>query len=168
MEGGRDRQRHGSEDFCCYCVTPPHPLRKLPILRGGRQEGGTGQQTLLLKLAQEPHNSHLSHHPPVCVAKPVPAAAATAAVVPAGASLSVEGHLIPALIPLLTANSHAVQETAAFALARLAQLPSYRHATFKVCVGLAAQHGTAQHGAGCASAGTRANWRHNAASKCVP
>lgn len=49
-----------------------------------------------------------------------------------GASLNVEAQLIPALIPLLTAGSHAVQETAAFALARLAQLPSYRHATVKV------------------------------------
>lgn len=55
-----------------------------------------------------------------------------AASVAAGASLSVEYDLIPALLPLLSATSSAVQEMAAFALARLAQLQTYQEAIIQV------------------------------------
>lgn len=51
----------------------------------------------------------------------------------AGRTISIEHDLIPALVPLLSARSSGVQEMAAFALARLAQLPSYQAAIVQVC-----------------------------------
>lgn len=46
--------------------------------------------------------------------------------------ISIEHDVIPALIPLLSARSSGVQEMAAFALARLAQLTSYQAAIVQV------------------------------------
>jgi len=46
--------------------------------------------------------------------------------------MSIECDVIPALIPLLSSHSTGVQEMAAFALARLAQLPAYQAAIIQV------------------------------------
>jgi hypothetical protein len=67
---------------------------------------------------------------------PVLAAAINAAAAAAAATeegFSVELDLVPTLVPLLSApGSTAVQEMAAFALARLAQVPAYQTAVAQV------------------------------------
>ena len=66
------------------------------------------------------------------------AAAVSAA---AGRVISIEHDLIPALVPLLSARSNGVQEMAAFALARLAQLNTYQAAILQVGIHMPAWGG---------------------------
>jgi hypothetical protein len=68
--------------------------------------------------------------PLLCSLTCVALAAALAAA--AGRVISIEHDLIPALVPLLSARSSGVQEMAAFALARLAQLNTYQAAILQV------------------------------------